>query len=257
MLLPPITRALMRRPAPTIAAGLTSQELGAPDFALTLQNYHAYLDALSACQLEITLLPADERYPDGHYVEDTAILFRDLAFICRPGAPERAGEPDAIAHALSHLHVVHIDDDSAFIDGGDVLFCHDRVLIGLSARTNRAGAEQLRHALQSVQSDIRVDFVPLHNVLHLKSSLTELAPGVLLYGQPMEIDFKLEGEVVNLPPEEGYAANVLPINDTLLIAAGYPTVRALAEKHYTKIIEIQMREFEKMDGALTCLSLRY
>jgi dimethylargininase len=259
MILPPITRILARRPAHTLADGLTTQtQFGAPDVALTLRQYDAYLDALRSCGLAVTVLPPDERFPDGHFVEDAAVIFRDMAFICRSGAPSRAAEGQEIARHLQHLHQVTVQGDDGLVDGGDVLFCADRVLIGLSARTNRAGAEQLRLALRDVQADLRVDVVSFSGMLHLKSGLNQLAPGVLVLAPAMRLDYDVSfAETVVIPPEETYAANLLPVNDTLLIAAGFPAVQALAEKHYERIIALEMTEFEKMDGGLSCLSLRY
>jgi dimethylargininase len=259
MTLPSITRILARRPAHTLAAGITTQtNLGAPDVALTLRQYDAYLNALRSCGLEITVLPPDERFPDGHFVEDAAVIFRDMAFICRSGAPSRVTEGEEIAKYLRHLHLVTVQGDEGLVDGGDVLFCADRVLIGLSARTNWAGAEQLRSALRDVQANLRVDIVSFSGMLHLKSGLNQLAPGVLVRAPAMQLDYDVSfAETVVLPPEETYAANLLPINDTLLIAAGFPAVRTLAEKHYAHIIALEMAEFEKMDGGLSCLSLRY
>jgi dimethylargininase len=144
------------------------------------------------------------------------------------------------------------------LEGGDVLFCADRVLIGLSARSNRAGAEELAAALRTVQADLRVDFVPVAGVLHLKSGLTELAPGILLRDPAFQTDFPLGfAEVIDLPPEEGHAANVLPINETVLIPRGVPSVTAYAVEHVANVIALDMSEFRKMDGGLTCLSLRY
>ncbi len=258
MILPPITRILARRPAHSLADGLTTQtHLGAPDVALTLRQYDAYLNALRSCGLEVTVLPLDERFPDGHFVEDAAVIFRDMAFICRSGAPSRAAEGEAIAEHLRHLHQVTVQGDDELVDGGDVLFCADRVLIGLSARTNRAGAERLRSALRDVQANLRVDIVPFSGVLHLKSGLNQLAPGILVRASAIQLDYDASfAEVVTLPPEETYAANLLPVNDTLLIAAGFPAVRALAEKHCARIIALETSEFEKMDGGLSCLSLR-
>jgi dimethylargininase len=259
MILPPITRILARRPAHTLTDGLTTQtRLGAPDVALTLRQHDAYVHALRACGLAVTVLPADERFPDGHFVEDAAVIFRDMAFICRSGAPSRAAEGQEISRHLQHLHLVTVQGDEGLVDGGDVLFCADRVLIGLSGRTNRAGAEQLRSALRDVQADLRVDVVSFSGTLHLKSGLTQLAPGVLVLAPAMRLDYDVSfTETVVLPPEETYAANLLPINDTLLIAAGFPAVQALAEKHYERITALEMTEFEKMDGGLSCLSLRY
>jgi len=259
MTLPYFTRALTRRPAPNAADGITSStHLGIPEMDLLQQQYAAYLTALTQCGLEIHTLPADARYPDGHFVEDPAVIFRDMAFISRPGAAARQGEETAIAENLSHLRRVYLQGDEATLEGGDVLFCADRVLVGLSERTNQAGAEQLKAALQSVQPDLRVDFVPFSGVLHLKTGVTELAPGVLVCSPLMhtEYDFSF-AEVVTLPEHEAYAADVLPINDALLIPAGFPTVANLAAPYYETVIALAMGEFEKMDGGLTCLSLRY
>jgi dimethylargininase len=254
-----MTRALMRRPASTIAGGLTSQTtLGAPGVDATLRQYDAYADALRVCGLDLTILAADERFPDGHFVEDTAVIFQEVAFLSRPGADARAEEVSSIAEALRGLESVFPQNEESRMDGGDVLFCVDRVLIGLSGRTNRAGAEELRAGLRAVQADLRVDVVAFSGVLHLTSGITELAPGILLKDPAMQTDYAFDAlRVITLPPEEGYAANVLPINDAVIIPKGFPTVTSLAVEHVENVIAVETSEFRKMDGALTCLSLRY
>ena len=258
MTLPPFTRILARRPGDNFADGLTTVDLGQPDVALAMQQYDAYLDALRDCDLDVTVLPPDDRFPDGHFVEDPIVIFRDMAFLCRSGAKSRQGEADSLAQHLSHLRQIAIQGDNVFIDGGDVLFCADRVLIGISERTNIAGASQLRDALLTVQSDLCVEFIPFSGVLHLKSGLTELAPNVLIHDPKMKLESPITfADVIDLPADEGYAADVMPVNDMLFIPKGYPTVRAIAEQHYDSIIALDMSEFQKMDGGLTCLSLRY
>jgi len=251
------TQALCRRPAKTVAEGLTTQDMGKPDLARTMAQYDNYVEALRACGVSVMTLPADAAYPDGHYVEDTAVLYGDLVVITQPGHASRRHEPRAIANALPQENCVVMNGD-AYLDGGDVLFCADRVLIGLSSRTNRAGAEQLRNALCDYDSSLKVEFVPVSGVLHLKTGMSELTPGVLLHSLDMQTahDFSF-AEVVTLSPEEGYAANVLPVNGAVFIPKGFPTVQKLAEKYYSHVVELDMSEFEKMDGSLTCLSLRY
>jgi dimethylargininase len=258
-LLNPFTHALARRPAPTFAQGITTRSaLGVPTYEETLAQHDAYVEALREAGLEVMVLEPDPQYPDGHFVEDPAVIFGDTAFICRPATVNRRGEEVAIADALSHLTRVYATGD-ATIEGGDVLFCRDRVLIGISRRTNRVGAEQLKHAIRDRLGDVRVDFVPFTGVLHLKTGLTELTPGVLLHDPLMRLDSEIKfAEVVTLPRAEGYAASVLPINNnTVIIADGFPTVRDLAEKYYPHVVALPMSEIEKMDGGLTCLSLRY
>lgn len=254
-----ITRALLRRPAATLTDGITGHpQFGAPDVDLCLRQFDAYAGALRNLGLDLTILPADDRFPDGHYVEDTAVIFRDMAFITRPGSAARAQEVASIAENLRDLHQVHMRDDESQLEGGDVLFCADRVLIGIAGRTNIAGAEELAAALRTVQPDLRVDFVPFAGVLHLKSGLTELAPGILVHDPAMKMDYDFGlAEVVTLPPEEGYAGCILPVNEAVIIPAGYPTVQKVAEQHAANVIALEMSEFRKMDGGLTCLSLRY
>jgi dimethylargininase len=249
--------ALIRTPAPNFGDGLTTQQLGAPDYALALHQHELYADTLRTCGLDVTVLPADPNYPDGHFVEDVAVIYRDLAVITRPGAPSRQGEVSAIAEQLSSKRRVYIDGE-ACLEGGDVLFCADRVLVGLSERTDRAGAETLKRALQETESGLRVDFVPFSGVLHLKSGLTELAPGVLVRSPEIATDYAFDfAETYLLPLAESYAADVLPVNDAVLIPAGHPVIGDLASRYYTNVYALEMSEFQKMDGGLTCLSLRY
>ena len=257
-LLPPFTRALMRRPAPNFARGLrTRSQRGAPDYALALRQFEAYAQALRECGLAVTVAAADERFPDGHFVEDPFVIFRDLAFHCRSGAPTRRDEGESLKPHLSHLRIVEPPPD-ARIDGGDVLFCADRVLVGISERSNRAGFEALRAALLSRQSDIRVDPVPFRGVLHLKSGLTELAPNVLIRDPALRTDYDLTwATVIELPPEEGYAADVMPVNGVVFIAANCPRACEAARQHCEHVVTLDLSEFVKMDGGLTCLSLRY
>ncbi len=257
-LLPTFTRALMRLPAANFADGVTSAaHLGPPDIDRAMAQYDAYAQALRDCGLAVTLLPADARFPDGHFVEDPFVIFHDLAFHCRSGAPSRQGEGESLKPHLSDLRIVD-GPVEARIDGGDVLFCSDRVLVGLSERTNRAGFCALRAALQTVQVDMRVDPVPFSGVLHLKSGLTEVAPGVLIRDPALRTEVDLSwARIIILPPDEGYAADVLPVNDTLFVAANCPQALAAAERHHDRIVALDMSEFVKMDGGLTCLSLRY
>jgi len=257
-LLPPFSRALMRQPARNFAAGLTtSKHRDPPDFDLALRQHETYAQALRDCGLDVKVLPADERFPDGHFVEDPFVVYRDLAFHCRSGAKSRRGEGESLKAHLSPLRIVEPPPASR-IDGGDILFCADRVLVGISARTNRTGFEALRKALRSVKADIRVDPVPFSGVLHLKSGLTELAPQVLIRDPALQTDYDLTwAEVIDLPPEEGYAADVMPVNDTLFVASNCPRAFAAASHVCSRAVPLDLSEFVKMDGGVTCLSLRY
>lgn len=257
-LLPPFTKVLARRPSTTMAEGLTtSTHLGTPSHTRAKEQYDTYLKAVEACGVEVTVAPTDERYPDGHFVEDPFVIYKTVAFECYSGAQERQGEAERLRPYLSDLQHIQAPP-GAFIDGGDVLFCADRVLVGLSLRTNQEGIQALRQALQTVQPDIRVDAVPFSGPLHLKSGLTELAPNVLIHDPALQTSYDLSWATVHtLPAEEGYAADVMPINNTLFVPKGFPTALQVAQQYCDSVVALDMSEFQKMDGGLTCLSLRY
>ena len=257
-LLPPITRVLARRPAANFAEGITmSAHLGRPDIDKAMRQHETYIQALRDCGLEVTVLPADERFPDGHFVEDPFVIFHDLAFRCRSAAPARENEAESLRPHLADLRLMEAPAQ-AYIDGGDVLICADRVLVGLSQRTHPAGVDALRQAFQTVMPEIRVDALPFTGVLHLKSGLTEIAPKVLLHDPALKTDFDLSwAHVITLPPEEGWAADAMPVNDTLFIAADCPQTHRAARQHHPRAVPLDMSEFRKMDGGLTCLSLRW
>lgn len=207
-LLPDIRRILARQPAPNFADGLTTaSHLGKPHYDKALQQYDTYIDRLRGLGFDVTVLEADSQFPDGHFVEDPVIIYGDMAFLCRSGANARRKEPQSLLPYLQNLRVIALEN--GFMDGGDVLFCADRVLVGISERTNSAGASALHRALQTVKPDIRLDCVSFSGVLHLKSGLTELAPGVLLHDPALKTDYPLDwAEVIELPPAEGYGASL-------------------------------------------------
>lgn len=251
------THALVRTPRENMADGLTTQTFGALDFERALRQHEAYCAALRACGLCIEALPGEAAYPDGQFVEDTAVIYQDAVIITQPGAVSRRGETAAIQQALSHMRQFVMSGE-ATLDGGDVLICAERVLIGLSGRTNAAGARFLRDALHEMDATLRIDFVPFRGVLHLKTGVTELAPGILLKAPALITDYAFDfAEVITLPAAESYAADVLPVNGRVIIPAGYPTVADHAARCYADVIALEMHEFAKMDGGLTCLSLLY
>lgn len=253
------SHAIVRLPGANFADGLTSSDLGAPDLAHALDQHAAYCDALVRCGLELTVLPVDPRFPDGTFVEDAAVLAPGAAMITRPGAPSRQGEVDAIRAvldgfglALSSIHA------PGTLDGGDVCDAGTEVFIGVSERTNAHGAAQLADWFMSIGKSTRlVDIRRMHSILHLKSGLAALGDGRLLLidelaAHPAFADF----ERIVVGADAAYAANALRINDAVLIAQGYPELRAELERIGYRTLVLDMSEFEKMDGGLSCLSLR-
>lgn len=254
------THAIVCGPAINFAAGLTTVDLGAPDYACALDQHAAYCRALAACGLQLTVLPADPRFPDSTFVEDAAILTAQGAILTRPGAPSRSGEVEAIGRALAQFypHVAGIDAPGT-LDGGDVCEAGSHFLIGISARTNAEGAAQLARWL--AQEGCTCDCIDIRStpgILHLKSGLSYIGDNRMVVIDALEGHPALARyERVRVDAGEEYAANCIQVNDRLLLPAGCPRLSGrLVALGYT-VVELEMSEFRKMDGGLSCLSLRF
>lgn len=254
-------RALVRPPAATFAAGLTQAALGAPDLELALAQHAAYCAELARAGLELIRLAPEAAFPDSVFVEDTAILTARGVVVTRPGATSRAGETAAIAAALVRLGLEPLRIEApGCVDGGDVCEVDGRFLIGLSTRTNPEGARQLARHLDalgfgSTTLDVR-GLGP--GLLHLKSGLSELGDGRLAVVAELADHPRLAGyELVVVEPAEAYAANCIRVNDRVLVAAGHPRFAGALERLGYAVEALEMSEFRKMDGGLSCLSLRF
>ncbi len=255
------TRAIVRPPAPNFAGGLTTVDLGSPNFARALEQHARYCDALVRNGCELITLDADDRFPDSTFVEDTALILPGVgAILTRPGAESRAGEVEAIRPAIS-MHFATLAEISApgTLDAGDVCETEHDVFIGLSARTNASGAEQLAEWLASHgrQSTI-VDIRDTPGILHLKSGVTALGDGQLLSIDALVSHAAFRDyDIVCTPSGEEYAANCVRVNDVVFLAEGFPHTRAMLRGLGYTLELLDMSEFEKMDGGLSCLSLRF
>lgn len=254
------SHAIVRRPPLNFAAGLTSANAGAPDIGLALVQHHAYCDALEECGLTITTLPADPLHPDSSFVEDTAIVTARGAIATRPGAPSRQNEVESIVCALG-THCTNIARITApgTVDGGDVCETDDHFLIGLSARTNAHGTRQLVGFLGDLgftSSIVDIRCNPM--LLHLKTGLAYLGDGRMVVTEdiPRVAAFR-RYELITARPEERYAANCIRVNDRVLLAAGYPKLADMLVSRRYQVMPLEMSEFRKMDGGLSCLSLRF
>jgi len=254
------TRALLRRPGQSFAAGLTTSGEGAPDQGRALAQHAAYAEALASLGLSLTVLEADEGFPDGVFVEDTAVVAAGAAMITRPGAPSRAGETAVIAQALSGVfpNPARIATPGT-LDGGDVCETDDIVLIGLSERTNVEGARQLAAHLAALgrPSEV-VDALGVEGLLHLKSGISYLGDGRLAVDPRVaHLPAFARFERVRVDLQEAYAANCVRVNDRVLVAKGYPRFAERLDRLGYRPLLLDVSEFRKMDGGLSCLSIRY
>ena len=254
------TKAIVKLPCANFASGLTTVDLGKPDLEFALRQHQAYCEALESCGLELIRLPPDEKHPDSTFVEDTAVLTARGAVLTRPGDHSRLGEVESIAPVVrDYFSSVYSIEEPGTVDAGDVCEAGEHFFIGVSIRTNEHGAEQLARWLASFgYTSSLIDIRGVSNILHLKSGLAYLG------GRQLVLIEALRGfrefsdyDSVCLNSGEEYAANCLSINGKVLIADRFPAMRGQLEDLGHQTIALDMSEFEKMDGGLSCLSLRF
>ena len=234
--------------------------MGVPDLAIALGQHEAYCRALERCGLAITRLAPDPHHPDSTFVEDTAILTSRGAILTRPGAASRAGEVAAIRPALAKFFSEFREITApGTVDGGDICEAGDHFFIGISARTNEAGADQLAEFLTALGfTSAAVDIRGISSILHLKSGLTWLGGRRLIVIDALAGHSAFRGyEIIRVAKEEEYAANCIRVNDFVLLPAGFPKLQSTLEAAGDRIIPLAMSEFQKLDGGLSCLSLRF
>lgn len=251
------TQAIVRKPGKNFATGLTTTVSAEPPrYELLLEQHEAYLETLTSCGLHVTVLDPLPDYPDAYFVEDTAVVAPDVAVITNPGADARKGEEESMAQVLAGFRKIQRIKAPGTVDGGDVLQVGDHFFIGLSQRTNEEGASQLGRILETYGNTFETVAVP--SGLHFKSSVNYVGKNTLLVTTDFAGHEKLDGyNQIVVESSETYAANTLLINAHLLIPAGYPATRKKLKALGLEIIELETSEVRKMDGGLTCMSIRF
>jgi dimethylargininase len=249
--------AIVRKPCTKFPEGITTAGLGKPDFKKALIQHQKYIDALKECGLEVKILEADEKFPDSTFVEDTAICTSKCAIITNPGAASRNGEKTVMKSVLKeYFNQIEEIKFPCTLDGGDVMKVENHFYIGISERTNKEGSSQLIGILNKYGYSGSV--IELKNILHLKTGVSYLENNNLLVsGELINIkEFEKFNKIV-ISSEESYSANSLWINGKVLIPKRYPLTKEKIEMLGYRTIELDMSEFRKLDGGLSCLSLRF
>lgn len=254
------TRAIVRPPGKSFSEGLTTVDLGKPDYLITLSQHDLYVDALKVCGLEIISLEPNSSYPDSTFVEDTAVLTPRCAVLTRPGAESRSGEVALISDELvERFSEIRSIEEPGTVDGGDICEAGDHFFIGVSRRTNDAGARQLATILGEFgyTSDL-IDIRGLDSILHLKSGISFIGDNRMVVIDELADLVEFEGyDLLTVSEEELYAATCIRVNDRVLIASRFPKFAQQLDKLGVETIALDMSEFQKMDGGLSCLSLRF
>lgn len=246
--------AITRKPGRSFSQGITTANLGAPDFALALMQHEQYVSALKACGLAVIDLDADENFPDGCFVEDTALITPEFAVITNPGAASRKGETTSLIPVLEKHRTLKFLAPTVTLDGGDVMLIDRTFYVGISARTTMQAASALREIVQPHSYEVIP--VSVSNILHLKTGVCYIGNETIVATRQFAScpEFRRYKKIETLPAED-YAANCLRLNNHLVMAAGFPDLRRKLEPLGLPILEIDMSESRKMDGGLTCSSL--
>ena len=248
-------RALVRRPSPSLADGLLTHIDRVPlDLDLAHRQWEAYVAALQAEGWETIEVPPAPECPDSVFVEDTVVMYDDLAVLTRPGADERKAEVAGTEQVLRELgyRIVRIESPGT-LDGGDVLKHDGTVWVGLGGRTNQAGVDQLTAHLAPLGA--RVVGVPLTKALHLKSAVTALPDGTVVGWDDVVDDASVWASYLAVPEEPGSHV-VLLDETTVLMSSAAPRTRALLEERGLRVVAVDVTEYEKLEGCVTCLSVR-
>lgn len=251
---------IVRTPCKGICNGITSApELGQPIYEKALEQHAAYIEALKACGVDVMVLPPMEEYPDSCFVEDVAVLADGCAIITNPGAESRNGETEGIIDAVKKFYTddqIGYIKDPGTLEGGDVMMCGKTFYIGVSARTNEEGIKQFADHFEKFGYEVVA--VPLSEVLHLKTGVNYIENNkMLVSGEFIDKEIFKDYEKIVVPEEEAYGANCIWMNDTVIVPEGYPAVQKAVSDAGYKIITVDTSEFRKIDGGLSCLSLRF
>ena len=250
-------RAVVRKPAPSVIDGLRAVDTGIPDYALMCSHHQEYVEALRAAGAEITELAPLDAYPDACFVEDTAICLPQGSVLMRPGAPSRAGEVDAIAPLLRELAATLRRVEDGYIEGGDILICDREILVGRSARTNADGIGALQQLVAEWGYPVREVETPA-GVLHFKTDCSLLDEKTILSTARLAATGCFANyEVIETAPGEEAAANSIRFNQLVIMPSGFPATAGRLRAAGYRVREVGNSECAKIDGGMSCLSLRF
>ena len=250
--------AIVRAPSRSVIFGLRALDRGEPTYEGVKAEHDAYVVALRAAGVEVTVLPALEEFPDSIFIEDPALVFTEGAVVLRPGAPTRRGEAGALAPVLcTRFHTVLELPPGGFADGGDVLVTPERVLIGRSGRTDNAGARGLVDCLAKLGRRGGLVETPTE-VLHFKTECSLLNDEtVLCTARLARADIFGEFKQLIVPPGEEPAANALRVNDVVMVGHQYSRTIDMLDAAGFDVVPLRTSEIGKLDAGLSCMSLRW
>ena len=249
--------AFVRLPCPEMINGLSTARLGKPDYLKAMLQHSEYIEALKTCGLSVVILDADSRFPDSTFIEDVALCTSSFAVITRPGAQSRRAEISGMRHLLSeYYNVIEEIILPGTLEAGDIMMAGTHFYIGVSERTNNEGADQMIKILQN--HGMTGSKVYMKKILHLKSGVSYIENNNMLVCREFMVnnEFNIYNRI-SIDKDESYAANSLWINGKVLVPGGFPKTKKKIEKAGYETVIVDVSEFRKLDGGLSCLSLRF
>jgi dimethylargininase len=251
------TNAIVCRPCRSIINGITTASLGKPDYVLAAEQHTVYIQTLRQSGLKVHVLPEKDLFPDSTFIEDVALCTSACAVITSPAADSRRNEVVGMKEVLSeYYNAIEEIALPGTLEAGDVMMVGKHFFIGISSRTNSEGAGQLIHILK--RYGMTGSMIPLKKMLHLKSGVSYLENNnMLVSGEFITTrEFERYNRII-VDDDESYAANSLWINGKVLVPEGFPKTREKIELAGYETIALDVSEFRKVDGGLSCLSLRF
>ncbi len=249
---------IVREPSRSVVNGLRADDRGNPTYEGVKAEHDAYIAAMRDAGVEVTVLPALEAFPDSIFVEDPALVFTEGAILLRPGAVSRVGETVEIAPPLRDMFETVLDlPNPGFADGGDVLTTPKSVMIGLSARTDKVGAEALSACIAKLGRKAEIVATP-EGVLHFKTDCSLLDDeSVLSTARLARSGVFKDFKQIIIPEGEEPAANALRVNDVVMVGSDFPRTIEMLDKLGYKVVPMKTTQIGKIDAGLSCMSLRW
>jgi dimethylargininase len=248
---------IVRSPSRSVVDGLRAEDRSSPSYEGVKAEHDAYVEAMRAAGVKVTALPPLEAFPDSIFVEDPALVFTEGAILLRPGAATRVKEVEEIAPTLRQMFETVLDLSEGYADGGDVLTTRESVMIGLSARTDRAGAEALRGCLEKLGRRSEIVATP-EGVLHFKTDCSLLDDETILSTNRLARSGVFENfRQMIIPEGEEPAANALRVNDVVMVGSDFPRTIEMLDRAGYKVVPLKTTEIGKIDAGLSCMSLRW
>lgn len=250
--------AIVKKPSKKMVNGISTADLGKPNYSKALKQHENYIKTLKECGVEVEILGEDKRHPDSMFVEDPAIVTNKCAIITNLGAESRKGEEKDIKKVLKKYYPKNIHEikDPGTLEGGDVMQVEDHFYIGISERTNKNGAKQLLDFLEKY--DYSGTIVEFEDILHLKTGIAYIGDNTML-ATDLLIDKKefAKYNKIKVDNSEKYAANCIRVNDYVILPKGYTKTKESLIQNGFDVKTVDVSEFRKLDGGLSCLSLRF